>query len=78
VFNWGLAEWKTQYESGGKPSAYALKKQFNAIKRERFPWVYEVTKNAVETGFINLNAAFQNFFRRCKNADTKKGYPRFK
>ena len=41
AFNWGLAEWKRQYESGGKPSAYALRKQFNAIRREQFPWSYD-------------------------------------
>lgn len=78
VFNWGLAEWKRQYEVGEKPSAYKLKKQFNAIRREQFPWSYDVSKNAVDTGFLNLDAAFKNFFRRCKNSDTKKGYPRFK
>jgi putative transposase len=77
-FNWGLAEWQRQYEEGGKPSAYALKTQFNAIKREQFPWVYDVSKCAADTGFRNLGAAFKNFFRRCKNNDAKKGYPRFK
>ncbi|MHA1216271.1 MAG: RNA-guided endonuclease InsQ/TnpB family protein [Candidatus Thorarchaeota archaeon] len=77
-FNWGLAEWKRQYEAGKKPSAYKLKKQLNAIKRQEFPWMYDVTKCAVDTGFRNLDAAFRNFFRRCKNGDTKKGYPRFK
>ena len=77
-YNWGLAEWQRQYEVGGKPSAYALKKQLNAIKRQAFLWMYDVTKCAVDTGFRNLDAAFKNFFRRCKNGDTKKGYPRFK
>lgn len=78
VFNWGLAEWKRQYEAGEKPSAYKLKKQFNAIRHEQFPWSYEVSKNAVDTGFLSLDAAFKNFFRRCKNGDAKKGYPNFK
>jgi len=77
-FNWGLAEWKHQYEEDGKPSAYALKKQFNAIKHEQFPWVYDVTKCAQDSGFRNLDTAFMNFFRRCRNGDTKKGYPNFK
>ena len=44
VFNWALAEWQRQYEAGGKPNAKALKKNFNAIRREQFPWTYEVTK----------------------------------
>jgi len=78
VFNWGLAEWKHQYEAGEKPSAYKLKKQLNAIKRQEFPWMYDVTKCVVDTGFRNLDAAFRNFFRRYKNGDAKKGYPNFK
>lgn len=78
AFNWGLERWREQYEAGEKPSAYSLKKQFNAIKREEFPWSMNVTKYAVDTGFLNLDNAFKNFFRRCKNGDTKKGYPRFK
>ncbi len=78
VFNWGLAEWRHQYEADEEPSAYKLKKQLNAVKRQEFPWMYDVTKCAVDTGFRNIDAAFKNFFRRCKNGDTKKGYPRFK
>jgi putative transposase len=77
VFNWGLAEWKRQYEAGEKPSALALKKQFNAIKGEQFPWVYEVTKCAVEGAFMDLAAAFKNFFEGRK-AGRKVGYPKFK
>jgi len=78
AFNWGLAEWQKEYAAGRKPSAYTLKRQFNAIKRKQFPWALDVSKCAVETGFRNLDDAFTRFFRRCKNGDTKKGYPRFK
>jgi len=77
-YNWGLERWREQYEAGGKPSAYKLKKQFNAIKSGEYPWVYEVDKCAQDTGFRNLDMAFKNFFRRCKGGDAKKGYPRFK
>lgn len=77
-FNWGLERWREQYEAGEKPSAYKLKKQLNAIKRQEFPWMYDVTKCAVDTGFRNLDTAFKNFFRRCKNGNSRKGYPRFK
>jgi len=78
AYNWGLAEWNRQYETGAKPSAYALKTQLNAIKREEFPWMYDVSKCAADTGFRNLDRAFKNFFRRCKNGDAKKGYPKYK
>lgn len=77
-YNWGLEHWVQQYEAGEKPSAYALKKQFNAIRRERFPWTYNVSKVAVDTGFRNLDRAFGNFFRRCKSGKKPVGYPRFK
>lgn len=77
VYNWGLAEWNRQYTAGGKPSARELKKQFNAIRREQFPWTYEVTKSAVEGAFMDLATAFKNFFEGLKQGK-KIGYPRFK
>lgn len=78
VFNWGLAEWKAEYEAGGKPSAYALKKRFNAIKDEEFPWVREYPYVILQEAFDNVGKAFQNFFRRVKAGDAKAGYPKFK
>lgn len=77
TFNWGLVEWQRQYATGEKPSAYALKKQFNAIKRKDFPWINDVTKCAPERAFVDLDRAFKNFFRRVK-AGQKPGYPKFK
>ena len=41
VWNWALAEWNRQYEAGEKPTALKLKKQFNEIRREQFPWTWE-------------------------------------
>ncbi len=72
TYNWGLAEWKRQYEAGLKPSGLALKKDFNAIKQEQFPWTYEVTKYASQQPFIQLQTAFIKFFK----GDAK--YPVFK
>ncbi|MGB9187100.1 MAG: transposase [Methylovirgula sp.] len=72
AYNWALAEWKAQYQAGGKPTDASLRRQFNAIKREQFPWVYDVTKAAVQEAIIDLGTAFQAFF-------AKRGrYPRFK
>jgi putative transposase len=68
AYNWALAEWKRQYEacksnnSSPKPSQMALRRQLNAIKREQFPWMLEVTKNAPQMAIIQLGAAFRNFF----------------
>jgi len=77
AYNWGLSEWKKQYEAGEKPTAYGLKKQFNSIKRQEYPFCYDVTKCSPETAFKNLGVAFVNFFRRVKQGK-KPGYPRYK
>lgn len=68
AYNWALAEWKRQYEawkldnSQPKPSQMALRRQLNALKREQFPWMLDVTKNAPQMAIIQLGQAFQNFF----------------
>jgi putative transposase len=72
AYNWALAEWKRQYEAGGKPSEVSLRKHFNALKKSDFPWCYEVTKNAPQQAIKNVGKAFERFFK-------KQGkYPRFK
>ena len=45
-----------------KPSQQSLRRQLNAIKREQFPWMLEVTKCAPQMAIIQLGQAFQNFF----------------
>ena len=77
AYNWGLAEWQRRYEAGEKASANSLKKAFNSIKREEYPWVYEVTGRATEYGFTRLGVAFKNFFDGLKNGN-RRGYPKFK
>jgi putative transposase len=77
VWNWALAEWNRQYEAGEKPTALKLKKQFNEIRREQFPWTWEVTKNACDQPFLDLGKAFSDFFAALKNG-RKKGRPKFK
>lgn len=86
AYNWALAEWKSQYEawkldsSQPKPTQTALRRQLNSIKRERFPWMLEVTKNAPQMAIIQLGQAFQNFFAgRSKYPQFRKkgGHDRF-
>jgi putative transposase len=77
TFNWALSEWKRQYEAGEKPSALFLKKQFHALRKEQFPWTYDVSKSVVEGAFMDVAAAFKNFFEGLKTG-RKRGYPKFK
>ncbi len=78
AYNWALAEWKRQYEAAKadaalpKPSQMALRRQLNAIKREQFPWMLEVTKNAPQMAIIQLGEAFNNFFKK------RARYPSFR
>ncbi|GHO75544.1 hypothetical protein KSD_33150 [Ktedonobacter sp. SOSP1-85] len=81
VWNWALAEWNRQYEAGGNPTAFKLKKQFNEIRREQFPWTWEITKNASDQPFLDLGKAFTAFFegraRRPKFKSKKRSTPSF-
>jgi len=77
VWNWALAEWNRQYEAGEKPTALKLKKRFNEIRREPFPWTWEVTKNASDQPFLDLGKAYTAFFEGLKNGK-KRGRPKFK
>ena len=73
AYNWGLAEWERQYKTGEKPNYLKLKKQFNGIKKDEFPFVCEVSKCCAEIAFINLGRAYKNFFdRRAKYSRFKK------
>jgi putative transposase len=81
VFNWGLNRWKEQKENGvAEYGPAALKAEFNAVKREQFPWTLEVTKNAVEDGFRRLSAALKNYFdsKNGKRKGEQVGFPKFK
>jgi len=81
AYNWALVEWQRQHQackgdpSLPKPNEAALRRQLNAIKRERFPWMLDVTKNAPQIAIMQLGRAFENFFAKRANYPTfrKKG-----
>jgi len=68
TWNWALAEWNRQYADGQKPSAMALKKQFNATKYQDFPWLKDIHRDAHADAFDRLGKAWSRFF-----SDLKKG-----
>lgn len=63
AYNVGLSRWKEEYEAGNKPTGRSIKAWFNSIKRERFPFVMDVTKCASERSFDHLQRAFTSFFK---------------
>jgi putative transposase len=74
AYNWALAKAKEQYEqdNAAKFNEAALRRELNAIKREQFPWMLEVTKCAPQLAIKEgLAKAFKNFFLG------RAGFPRF-
>jgi len=63
AYNWALAEWQREYSAGGKPNEAVLRKRLNAVKRQEFPWMTEVTSRAPLIAIQNLGEAFSRFFR---------------
>ena len=74
AFNWALASWQTQYaayqldNSLAKPNQMALRRELNAIKKEQFPWMMEVTKCAPQLAIMQLGDAYNNFFKKKSKA----------
>src|SRR6266568_8108845 len=65
AYNWALASSKEVYRATGKrPTAIDLHKELNALKQSDFPWMYEVSKCAMQEALRDLDRAYKNFFHR--------------
>jgi putative transposase len=84
AYNWGLRKKIDAYKATGKsPSAIDLHRELNLLKTKLVedggvPWMYESSKCAPQEALRNLDSSYKSFFRRCKNGEKKKGFPRFK
>ena len=79
IWNRSLAQWKQEYEVGGKPSAYGICASLTTAKREDplLEWLNDIPRAVLDNSVLNLGTAFKNFFRKLKQGD-KKAYPNFK
>lgn len=84
AYNWGLARSQEVYHATGKrPSAIDLHKELNALKPVQFPWMYEVSKCAMQEALRDLDTAYKHFFRKLTlkkqgKFHGKVGFPKFK
>ncbi len=87
AWNWGLANRNERYLNNQVNERYtdAMKqhKQLNALKRTRFPWMYNYSKCVPQEALRDLDRAFQTFFQNYKARKagiTKRyvGFPKFK
>lgn len=77
VYNYYLDKRKTAYEQAGRTlNYYGCSSDLTQLKKEK-EWLKEVDATALQSSLRDLDAAYQNFFRRVKQAE-KPGYPRFK
>ena len=66
AYNWGLQVKQERYRATTKrPTAIDLHRELNALKKTAVPWMYRVSKCAPQEALWNLDAAFQQFLRRC-------------
>ena len=78
AYNWALGQWNDIYQlhkldpDVAPTSEAELRRALNALKREHYPWMLEVTKCAPQMAIKNLGKAFDNFFAG------HSGYPCFK
>jgi len=79
VYNFMLGRKKEIYEKDKTSiSAYDLKKLLPQMKKtEDFEWLKEIDSTALQNAVLNMDRAYQNFFRRVKTKE-KSGFPRFK
>jgi putative transposase len=81
AFNWALQKKKEAFDKKEKiPNNIELHRELNKLKgTDALPWAYDCSKTAFQSGLINCDRAFQNFFNRCKKkVKGKKGFPKFK
>lgn len=69
AWNWALD--KIQKKES-KPNAMQLHKEINIEKKDKFAYMYEVSKCAMQESLRDLQTAFKNFF------DKRTGFPKYK
>jgi putative transposase len=77
VWNWALNEWNRLYAEGRIPKVMALKKQFNGLKYQQFPWLKDIHRDAHAQPFADLARAYGHFFSDM-NAGKPAQAPQFK
>jgi putative transposase len=79
VYNWGLAESQRVYESSGKrPRLRDLTRRLVQLKRGECPWLYEVSAHIGQQALVDLDRAFDRFFKSLKGEGPRSSFPRFK
>ena len=78
VYNYYLNKKIELYKVEQKSMTYnACANDLKLLKKEK-EWLKEVDSISLQQSLKDLDAAYQNFFRRVKNGDKQVGFPKFK
>ena len=73
VYNWALSNKKEAYENNIKKSANDVSKELTALKKDpNFIWLKDVSSVCLQQSLMNLDNAYQRFFKK------QGGFPTFK
>jgi len=71
-YNWILDNYQYQLDQGKKPDLFELKREFNKMKRDLYPWISESPKDANLQPFTHFQNAINRFFKK------QSGFPVYK
>jgi len=72
AYNNALAMWNAAYKADGKANPGKLRQEFNVTRKEKFPWMNEVSSYVYAYPWIQLQKSFLGFFRK------KARHPKFR
>ena len=83
AFNHALADFREGLDAGEWRGDKTLRPRFNAVKRELYPWMREVSANAGKNAIIHCGRAIERWgaYRKAKKAGKAArfvGFPKFR
>ena len=79
VWNWALNRKREHFRETGKTLSYNdLAAELTRLKQQSATaWLREMDSQALQQALRDLENAYQHFFRRTRNGDKKRGFPKF-
>jgi len=80
VWNWALNRKRDHFQQTGKTLGFnALCAELTILKQHpATAWLREIDSQSLQQALRDLENAYQHFFRRARNGEKKKGFPKFK
>ena len=80
VWNWALNRKRQHFQQTGTTLSYNdLAAELTQIKQQpATAWLREMDSQSLQQALRDLHSAYQHFFRRVRNGEKKKGFPKFK